>query len=132
MKNLITSIACIVILLAFVLQFTSNQVIYNHIISIDQEVNAFKETAKQEGYITAENEKRLIGKIRYHTGVPYDEIKVSGTDRPVFRGEPIHYRVTVPIKDIVGAAGFWRIDGEKNQFNYVIDRYTTSEYIGSE
>ncbi|WP_303857608.1 hypothetical protein [Aminicella lysinilytica] len=130
MKNLITSMACIAILLAFVLQFTQNQVVYNHIVSIDQAVNTFKEVVKQEGSITAVNEAALKGKISHSTGCGSGEITVAGTRSKVMRGNRIHYRVEVPIKGIIGAAGFWKISRKDNRINYVIDRYTTSEYIG--
>lgn len=131
MKDLITSAACIAILLAFVLQFTQSQVTYNHITAVDQSVNVFKEVAKQEGCITDSNEERLRNDISAATGCRNESIRVSGTRRPVIRGERIHYRVSVPVEGVIGAAGFWGISRDKNRFSYVIDRYTTSEYVGS-
>jgi len=132
MKDLITSAACIAILLAFVLQFTQSQVTYNHITSADQSVNTFKEVVKQDGCITAQNEAALRGDIAAATGCRQEKIRISGTRKPVMRGERIHYRVTVPIEGVIGASGFWGISSAENRFSYVIDRYTTSEYLGSD
>ena len=129
MKDLITSIACIAILLAFVLQFAQNQVIYNHIVFIDQEVSAFKEVLKQEGKITSENETRLRTNISMHIGCEIGEISVSGTRDNVNRGGQINYRVAVPVKGIIGAPEFWKISKNENKINYVISRYITSEHI---
>ena len=130
MKNLITSMACIAILLAFVLQFAQNQVIYNHITSIDQQVNSFKEMAKQDGYIAADNINRLKAGISPQIGCSAEKIKVTGTQTPVKRGQLIAYKVSVPIEGIISANGFWGINEEENMTQYTIERYTTSEYIG--
>jgi hypothetical protein len=131
MKDLITSMASIAILLAFVLQFTQSQVTYNHMVSVDQAVNAFKEVVKQEGCVTEENKDKLRSNICRYTGCSSGEVRITGSSRPADRGEMIHYRVAVPVKGVIGAAGFWGISQAENRFTYVIDRYTTSEYLGS-
>lgn len=130
MKNLITSMACIMILLAFVLQFTQNQVIHNRITAVDQAANNFKEVVKQQGCIKEENEKRLKEEIAKILSCNAGEVKVTGDRKAVFRGEIIHYRVEVPIKNIINQPGFWGLNKGKNRIGYRVDRYTTSEYIG--
>ena len=130
MKNLITSMACIMILLAFVLQFTQNQVIHNRVTAVDQAANNFKEVVKQQGCIEVENEKRLKEEIARILSCSTAEVKVTGDRKAVFRGEIIHYRVEVPIKKIINQPGFWGLNKDKNRFGYRVDRYTTSEYIG--
>lgn len=130
MKNLITSMACIMILLAFVLQFTQNQVLHNRITAVDQAANNFKEVVKQQGRIEEENEKRLKKEIAQILSCSADEVKITGDRKAVFRGEIIHYRVEVPIKNIIHQAGFWGLKKEENLMLYKVDRYTTSEYIG--
>jgi hypothetical protein len=130
MKNLITSIACIMILLVFVLQFTQNQVIHNRISAVDQAVNSFKEVVKQEGCITKDNEDELKGEIVGILNCSENEVEVDGDRRPVYRGSRIHYIVTVPVEGIITAAAFWAISDDEDRFYYTTDRYTTSEYIG--
>ena len=120
MKSLITSAASLAVLLAFLLQFTQFQVLYNRIVSVDQSVNAFKEVVKQEGCVTASNEAALKTEISRNLSCGQDEIRVSGTSGRVRRGSRIHYRVSVPMPNMVNLGGF----------TYTIDRYTTSEYIG--
>ena len=120
MKSLITSAAGLAVLLAFLLQFTQFQVLYNRIVSVDQSVNAFKEVVKQEGCITAGNEASLKQEISRNTACSPEEIRVSGDSDRIQRGSRIHYRVSVPMPDMIGLKGF----------TYTIDRYTTSEYIG--
>lgn len=52
MKNLITAAACLLLLLAFLVQIIENQKIYIKITNLDEEVNNFKEVIKQDGCIT--------------------------------------------------------------------------------
>lgn len=130
MKNLITSAACIMILLAFVLQFTQNQVIHNRITAVDQAVNNFKEVVKQQGCITEDNEEALKKEIAKILDCSLEEIEVTGDHRAVFRGGIIAYSVSVPIKHIVSQPGFWGLKDDENLMEYKVDRYTTSEYIG--
>lgn len=130
MKNLITSMACLMLLLVFVLQFTQNQVLHNRITAVDQEINRFKEVAKQEGCITMENEKDLKERVSHIVQCEETEVEVSGDRVPLFRGTPIHYIITVPVEDLISAPGFWGISEKDTKLDYVNDRYTTSEYIG--
>ncbi len=130
MKELITATAGIIILLAFVLQFTQIQVVNSHISTIDQCVNVFKERARQEGKITAGNAEELRQAVSRRTGVSGSEIGISGTDHIRMRGETIHYIVRVPVRGLVGVPSFWSIEGKENGFIYEIDRYAASEYVG--
>lgn len=130
MKNLLTSVACIMILLAFVLQFTQNQVLHNRLTAIDQAGNNFKEIIKQEGCITAENEKQLKKEICRILDCPEEDIRIKGGRERVFRGGLIHYSIEVPVKEIISVPLFWGIREDENQISYKIHRYTTSEYIG--
>ena len=94
MKNLLTSVACIMILLAFVLQFTQNQVLHNRLTAIDQAGNNFKEIIKQEGCITAENEKQLKKEICRILDCPEEDIRIKGGRERVFsrRSDPLQHR----------------------------------------
>ena len=130
MKDLITAMGSAAILLAFLLQFTQNQVIFFRMITVEQEVNAFKEVCKQDGCITKQNEKKLRKAAAEILSCSAGEVRISGTKERKKRGERIHIRVTAPVRGVIGASSFWGIRKRDNQFRYVIDRYTTSEYIG--
>lgn len=130
MKNLITSAACIMILLAFVLQFTSDQIMHNKISAVNQAVNNFKEIARQEGCISAVNEQSLRRELSSLLECEESEILVRGDRTAQYRGNLICYEVEVPLKNIVAAAEFWGIDREDNKTAYKIKRCTTSEYLG--
>lgn len=130
MKNLITSMACIMILLVFVLQFTQNQVIHNRITAVDQAANNFKEVVKQQGCIGAENERRLQVEISKILSCNAEDVTVTGNRKAVYRGQMIHYRIEVPVTNLVSQPGFWGLSEEENRMRYRVDRYTTSEYIG--
>lgn len=121
MKSLITSAASLAVLLAFLMQFTQFQVVYNRIVSVDQSVNAFKEVVKQEGCITEENAAALRQEICRNLSCSAGEVRIDGDAERTVRGKRIHYRVSVPMPDMPGMKGWV----------YTIDRYTTSEYIGA-
>lgn len=129
MKNLITSTACVMILLALVLQFAQNQILHNRLMAADFAVNTFKEAVKQEGCISGENEKWLQERISSILECSSRQVEVSGGRTPVMRGELIEYRIQAPVTEVVAVPGFWGLKNE-NGFEYKVRRFTTSEYIG--
>lgn len=129
MKNLVTSMACLIILMVFVAQFTQNQVLHHHVTAIDQEVNQFREVIKQEGCITQENEGWLKGRISRILQCSEKEVEIAGDRTPLALGTPVHYAVTVSIGELVAVPDFWGIREEENTMNYQIDRYTVSECV---
>ncbi|MDD4377201.1 MAG: hypothetical protein PHH48_03515 [Eubacteriales bacterium] len=129
MKNLITSIGCVMLLLIFVFQFTANQITHNQISSIDKYVNSFKEVVKQEGCITSKNSDLLKEKISSAIGCGQDEIMVCGSDNRLGRGKLIWYEIKVPIKNLIPAAKFLGLSKEDTEGVYKIRNMTTSEYI---
>ena len=52
MKNLITSIACVMVLLAMLAEFAHGQALYSRIMAADQAVNSFRDVARAEGCIS--------------------------------------------------------------------------------
>ncbi|MGN0659962.1 MAG: hypothetical protein ACI4LA_10220 [Emergencia sp.] len=130
MKNLITSMACIMILLVFVLQFTQNQILHNRITAVDQAVNNFREIVKQEGCVSQTNRTHLQEELAGILKCTSSDIRIQGDQAAVRRGQLVEYRVEVPVRDIITMPQFWNIDESENQFSYTIHRFTTSEYIG--
>lgn len=129
MKNLITSIASIIILLLFVMQFATNQLTYNKISAVDKSVNNFKEIAKQEGCISSENKNNLKTSLCGILCCDETDIVISGTEMKKNRGDKIYYSVVVPIKNIVVGNKIWGLSGKDVEGLYKKENYTTSEFI---
>lgn len=129
MKNLITAIASILLIMAMFMQMTANQRTYTKLIAIDQLVNNFKEVAREEGYISSSNKSKLIKEISSVTSTPSSDISVSGTSSKVSRGKAINYRVDVKIGGVMAAPGFWGLSKKENSGIYTINQSTTSEYV---
>lgn len=129
MKNLITIIGCIMLLFAFIIQFTQNQIVYSKIVQTDHMINTFKEVAKQEGCISDKNELWIKEQLSKTVDCTHEEVIVEGTRKTVKRGEKIYYKVSIPVKELVGNAEFWGLAEKENKFIYTVERYTTSEFI---
>lgn len=129
MKNLITTIGAIILILAMIMQLSANQRTYTKLICIDQLVNNFKEVAKEEGCISEKNKANLISQISDKAGIPRENITVSGTDAVKMRGQQIEYLVKVKIQGLLASPRFWGVSRTKNSGLYVINQSTTSEYL---
>lgn len=129
MKNLITSIASIVILLLFVMQFATNQLTYNKISDVDKALNNFKEVAKQEGCISPENKRLLKDNLTKTLDCEESDILVTGTETKIDRGGKIYYSLTVPIENVVAGYSVWGLSEKDVIGTYKSENYTTSEFI---
>ncbi|MCQ2551192.1 MAG: hypothetical protein MJ146_03260 [Clostridia bacterium] len=129
MKNLITAIASLVLIMTMLMQMTLNERNYTRMIAIDQLVNNFKEVAREEGLVSSANKSNLISEISGATGIGEKDITVSGTSSRVNRGGKISYKVSVKMDKIYTAPAFFGISKEKNEGRYVVENSTTSEYI---
>lgn len=130
MKQLITAIACVVLLLVFLPQFTANQASHNKILYVENAVDTFVEEIKQEGYITQTAKQNLEILIADKLDCDVSAVIVSGTTTgPLIRGSIIEYRVEYPVKDVIAMASFWGIDDNDNTANKVIEGSTVSEYV---
>ena len=132
MKQLITLLAVILILLPFPLQTMNETRIHAEETVIQKIVHNAKEQAKQDGYFTDENienmKAELVGAL---PNLEEGDITVDATalaDRKE-RGELIYYKVSVPIENLIAAAKFYGIEDVDNKTTYVIENYTTSEYL---
>lgn len=131
MKNFVTAIACMILLMTMVVQYGSEQVNHARISYAQKAIHNAKEIAKQEGCFTEENVANLKKSISEKFGLTEDEVVISATgpeDRKV-RGELIHYSVTFPVKNYIGGATVWGISEEDNIVTKTYDFETTSEYL---
>ena len=129
MKNLITTIASMIIMMIFLLQFINNQVLHNKIMNIDRSINCFKEIAKQEGYLSDIREDELKCMISKYADCDKSEIKVIADKSKKVRGEIIDLKLEIPIKNLIAANEILGIDEQNNSGIYYCEISTTSESI---
>ncbi|MEG0292276.1 MAG: hypothetical protein RR495_03830 [Anaerovoracaceae bacterium] len=129
MKNLITTMACLTILLIFVLQFTSNQVIHNHLSNVEKEINSFQQIVKKEGYVSISNQLTLQNSIAEILDCSNSEISVSGDKVPLSRGSKIKYAISLSLEDLMVASNFWNLSPEEETNRFTINQTTISELI---
>lgn len=129
MKNLITAIACVLILCIFIMQLVTNQVTQTKMMTIEEAINAFTETAKQDGCLTPSNIAQLKRTIAKQAGCDEEFVIVTGTTSPVKRGEFINYNVQYPIKNAIGGANVLGVSEAESTINKTVKGVTVSEYI---
>lgn len=132
MKQFIVLIATLLVLLPFPLQTINETRIHAEESVIQKIVHNAKEAAKQEGCFSEETIAKMKRELTAHLpNVNAAEIQVTATDmtQRKERGELIYYKVCVPVKGLVAAAKFYGIAPEDNQTVFVIENWTTSEYL---
>ena len=130
MKNIITGIACFLILSVFIVQFTSNEVTHSKMLFAENQVNAAMELAKQEGCITAQIANDLKSAIAAKVKCNISEITVTGTNSPVLRGEKISFSVTYPLKGVIGASNILGLSEQQSSVSHTLSGIVISEYVG--
>lgn len=127
MKNLITLIGCVLILLAMFIQIAQNQVTYNKLACIDSGIQTFKDKTSHDGCISKENEEWLKEYIARETNCEKDDISVSGNYNAVSKGQLIHYDVKVKVSNLLSSKAFWGFTKDEDQRVYHINRYVVSQ-----
>jgi len=136
MKNVITIVACVLILAVFMAQVTTNEITHSKILFAETEVNTAVQKAKQDGCFTQENINNLVKRLADKLNCEESEIVIgpsgttdgSTTRTPVYRGELVYYYVKYPVKGVVGAGKFLGISD--NTALRVLSGATASEYVG--
>lgn len=132
MKDFITTIASIIILMIFLLQFVSNQSTYTRLAAAEHAVKEFRLTAEENGGIDDEKLRRLKEKTAAALDCGAEEIKVSinestadgveiggsSDDGGSFK-KLFEYSVQMPVRGLVGAADFLGIAEEENMTVHV-------------
>ena len=129
MKNIITGIACFIVLSVFIVQFTSNQVTHSRMLFVETQVNSAMEEAKEEGCITAEISQNLKETISNKVKCSAADIRITGTENPVRRGEKIEYSVVYPLKGVIGAGNILGLSEQENTLRHTLSGVVISEYI---
>ena len=132
MKNLITATACLMILLAFIIQFTHSQVLHMKLTAADQAVAAFGQIVRQEGCISQTSQKKLKQELALLFQCSEEDVNVEGNKAPVLRGTVIPFTVRTTVDHVIASALFWNLRQEDNRFEYKVSRNVVSEYTGRE
>ncbi|NLD20541.1 MAG: hypothetical protein GX663_09940 [Clostridiales bacterium] len=127
MKNMITIIPCILLIMACLAQFTCNQIVHYQMAFAQNQVNAFVEIAKQEGCLTDENVSDLRSKIAKGLHINSEDVVVGGTKVRVERGDAISYYVSYPLHNTIAAAALWGMDSSSS--TQILSGETTSEHV---
>ena len=101
MKDMITTIASIMILMIFVLQFVTNQITYTKLAGSGSYVKQFEHIAVEAGEVSAENIQNLRRNAAQVLNCLPDEIHIDVKEA---ESETYVYDVRVPLKNIIGAA----------------------------
>ena len=128
MKNLITAVGCTLLLMAVLLQFLQSQNTALRLAAVDNAVNSFRETVRQEGCVSEENEDDLKEELSGILDCEPADILVDGDRIPKERGSFVMYEISVTVSDLVADIGFWGMDEEDSEFEYRVKRYAASEY----
>lgn len=135
MKQFIVLMAVLPILLVFMVQIGYDQRSTAAVDRVQSIVYGAKEQAKQDGYFSADNIKKVKQDIARAVGVTEAEVEFETDSEIKYRyadteeGRLIYYKVSVPIKDVMAGADFFGISDSENSYVYVIDSYTASERI---
>lgn len=126
MKDLITAIASVLIMMIFVSQFVANLTVHNRLIQADRAIEVFRDKMKEEGYMSKENQQRLETMLKDICDCDNGEIAVQGMETPAERGELLYYHIVFPVKGMIGADILLGIDEEENQTDFCEEGFVIS------
>lgn len=115
MKDFITSIASLMLLMIFVLQFAANQAVYTKLVETESCVSLFRDSAEERGEIASEDISALKQKAASFLDCTPEEIGVK--TRSLESGNA-GYDISVPLKNVIGAAKFLGISSAENEAKY--------------
>lgn len=111
MKDMMTTIASILVLMIFLLQFTVNQTTYTRMMGAEYAVRSFRQTAENTQEIddsaVQDLKLKLAAALRCGAQEVTTEVSDDGT-----------YRVSAPVRGVIGAASALGIRPEENFFIY--------------
>lgn len=109
MKDMMTTIASILVLMIFLMQFTVNQTTYTRMMGAEYAVRSFRQTAESTQEINdsavQDLKLKLAAALRCGAQEVTTEVSDDGT-----------YRVSAPVRGVIGAASALGIRPEENFF----------------
>lgn len=142
MKQFIVLVAILPLMLVFFVQFSMDQINSSRAGLLTDMVYAAKEKAKQEGCFTEEIKAELTANICNAFGIDPEDVHIEATETVQYRimdagsysaGDwergLIHYKVSVPIGELMAGRRLFGIREEENTYMYVIESYAASERL---
>lgn len=135
MKQFIVLLAILPILLLFMAQIAFEQKNINTANNIQAIVYSAKEDAKQAGYFSQNQIEEVIEELLSISGVEEASF-TTNQDSPQKRyslgsNRFIDYRIELVLSNVMAGGGMM-ISKEKNQYTYVLEGYTASEFLEEE
>ena len=135
MKQLIVMMGILPLLMVFVMQFAADFKSGEELETVRSMVYSAKETARMEGGFSAELKRDLAQDIEGRLGLEAGSVSVEAAQAAGSVGRydedsRIDFTVRVRLPGAMAGARFMGIGEEENAITYVIDSYTTSEYLG--
>lgn len=109
MKHLITASACLVLLLALIMQMVQTQIQYGRILAVEKEAPAFEDILLKENFSEKGKEKvRALAAEAVDCSAEEVRIEIDGN----------YYTVNFPLKDVIAFPRFWGIDEDEYPIRY--------------
>lgn len=108
MKNLITSVACVLLLMAFTVQFAHNQSMYFKFVEVQNAVEEYEENIFGKHHSHKAEEENLKEQLSYILDCAKKKIHVNDNS------------IKIEVDDIIALPDFWGIENEVNQMEYTI------------
>ena len=127
-----------VFLIFFMLQWVSNEQAHFKRSTVINVTAQHAQQARQEGYFTPEIIESMKKEIAEKLKVDESDVIVVESDTtttPKFRTETfneyeqIHYKVQIPIKNVVAMAGLFGINEADNQYMFTVSGQVSSEKL---
>ncbi|MBQ7605144.1 MAG: hypothetical protein IJU59_01505 [Firmicutes bacterium] len=135
MRDLIVMMGILPLLMVFVMQQAADFKSGESLETIRSLVYAAKEAARMEGGFSGELKTGLAHDIEERLGLESGSVSVEaraavGSVGRYDADSRIEYVVRVRMKNVMAGGELMGIDEEDNFRTYVIDSFTTSEYVG--
>jgi hypothetical protein len=135
MKELIVMMGILPLLTVFIMQFAADFKSGEELETVRNLVYSAKEIARMEGGFSAELRRSLANDIEERLSLDPGSVLVEAANAAGSVGRydeenRIDYTVRVKLPGTMAGARFMGIGEEKNEITYVIDSFTTSEYLG--
>ena len=116
MKNFITTVASILIMFIFLMQFVANQLTYSKLLGIEMTLKNFRLSAESQEELNEGSIAALKKEISDIARCKTEEIEITinkGKEK-----EKIDYSVGLPITNIVGASKYLNLEEKDNMVWY--------------
>lgn len=93
MKQLVTAIASLMLILSLIVEFTEIQIFYISIMKADYEISALHDVIRNEGCVSEYTEDKIKNSLSSILGCEYEDIEITGPNKKAKKGEIIDFGV---------------------------------------